>query len=77
VRFVNVSNPAAYGVEWRSGTSRYQLVNLRGTTSLIYGLNYGGEWLTVPVVDPERFGLTEPPKSFSEFRAIAERYVNS
>ena len=79
VRFVNVSNPAAFGVEWTAGDhdNRYQLVNPRGTTGLMFGASYDkGPWLTTPVIDPERFGLTTPPRSFGEFRKIAEQYVS-
>jgi hypothetical protein len=70
----NVSNPAAFGVEWSAGENRYQLVNQRGTSSLLFGSCVGGIWNSTPVVDPERFGEL-PPKTFAQFRAIAETFV--
>jgi hypothetical protein len=75
----NVSNPAAYGAEWdgESGTT-YQLVNPRGTTSLLLGAKNdrtGGRWMTVSVTDPERFGLTSPPAKWATFLAVVRKYV--
>lgn len=78
IKLTNVSNPAAFGVEWigESGTV-HQLVNSRGTTGLMYGrkTQHSDGWVQARVVDPERFGLTSPPRSMAEFRAIAERFV--
>lgn len=78
VKLVNVSNPAVYGVEWAAGDAqnRYQLVNLRGTASLLFGVWDGQTWMTTRVVDPSRFGLTHPCKSFREFEAVAQVYVS-
>lgn len=78
---VNVSNPAAFGVEWKAGEtgSRYQLVNVRGTTGLLFGVKVQGAsgWSTMPVVDPSRFGMDSPPRTFAEFRKVAENYIDA
>lgn len=82
MKYINVSNPAAFGVEWvaESG-SRYQLANARGTTTLMLGSQFGlkwglrDKWAVTPVESPERFGLTGPPKSFSEFMSVVKACV--
>jgi hypothetical protein len=80
-RLHNVSNPAAFGIEWTHGDSgnTFQLVNARGTSGLMFGMRASGrgEWSTMRVVNPERFGMTRPPRTFAEFRAIAERYIGA
>jgi hypothetical protein len=79
IRLQNVSNPAAFGVEWVSGENgnRFQLVNIRGTRSLMFGMSSDGRpWTTTPVVNPERFGMSEPPKRFAEFLKVATSYVS-
>ena len=79
MNYQNVSNPAAFGVEWAAGETgnRYQLVNSRGTTGLMFGAKHEGttEWISTRVVDPERFGLLAPPKTFHDFMLIVRRYV--
>jgi hypothetical protein len=79
-KLVNVSNPAAFGVEWSAGENgnRYQLANPRGTTGLLFGVKHEGsdKWLTTTVADPERFGMTASPTTFAQFRDVASRYVN-
>jgi hypothetical protein len=79
VGLVNVSNLAAFAVEWvsESGT-RYTLVNARGTSGLSFGAKRDDKssWSNRPVVDPSQFGMTKPPKSYKEFLTIAESYVN-
>jgi hypothetical protein len=81
VTFTNHSNPAAFGVEWTSEESgtRFQLVNPRGTTSLLFGMRAEGNdrWTTTRVVEPSRFGMTTPPRTFAHFREIATAYVES
>lgn len=81
IRFQNVSNPAAFGVEWTSEESgtRFQLVNPRDTMSLAFGMRRAGNdrWSTTVVVDPSRFGMTAPPRTFAQFREIATAYVES
>lgn len=81
VKLANVSNPAAFGVEWVAGETgnTYQLVNPRGLDSLHFGVKRAGSdrWVTTRVVDPSRFGMTEAPKTFKAFLAIAEAYVNA
>jgi hypothetical protein len=67
----NVSNLAAFGVEWtdeNSGTS-FQLYNLKSTPSLYLGIRTASnaQWSTTRVVDPERFGLDRAPRNFKEF----------
>jgi len=79
VKLTNVSNPAAFGVEFRlpdSGT-RVQLVNIRGTASLMLGMERpgGNGWANTPVVAPERFGMRDAPRNFREFLKIAEAYT--
>jgi hypothetical protein len=77
VTLINVSNSVAWGVEWRDEAGKpYQLVCVRGGTTLLYGAQTGGLWYTAPVVKPERFGFTSPPTSFAGFVAICERFVN-
>jgi hypothetical protein len=77
IHFVNVSNPAAFGVEWTAETNRFTLVNPRGTTALWFGAYHDGRWWRMDVVDPSRFGLTDPPTSFPEFMAIVRVYVQA
>lgn len=78
-KMVNVSNPAAYGAEWRgeAGT-RYQLVNAVGSGRLTMGVlpaDAGGKWLSTDVAMPERFGFTGPCASAAELMAIARRFA--
>lgn len=79
VRLTNVSNPVAFVVEWIAGESgnRYQLVNPRGSVTLWFGMWREDEnrWATATVVDPSRFGMTQPPTSFRAFLAVANSYV--
>lgn len=79
-KLTNVSNPAAFGVEWVAGENgnTYQLSNPRGTTALMFGTRHAGktEWLNTTVTDPSRFGMTSAPRTFKAFSAIAYEYVN-
>ncbi|XVV02782.1 hypothetical protein ACQPW3_36355 [Actinosynnema sp. CA-248983] len=78
VQFANFSSPAAFAVEWSAGEngSRCQLVNPRGTASLIFGMKVkdSGEWMTTAVVDPTRF-LDAVPRTFADFLKAAHAYV--
>lgn len=78
MKYINASNPAAFAVEWvaESG-NRFQLVNSRGTASLMFGAYKAdeGRWVSTPVVDPARFGLTAPCKTFSAFMNVVRAYV--
>ena len=80
VKLTNVSNPAAFAVEWTAEESRnrYQLINPRDSETLWFGMWRQDEqrWATTPVVAPSRFGMDRPPKSFHAFFAIANTYVN-
>ena len=71
----NVSNPAAFGIEWQDDGTRYQLVNSRGTRSLMLGMQTGRTWRNTTVVNPERFGMHRPPQTMAEFLAIAEAFT--
>lgn len=82
MNYQNVSNPAAFGAEWAAGDNgnRFQLVNSRGTTSLMFGVQRAGregpgEWVSTQVIAPERFGLVSPPRTWAEFLAIVRAYV--
>lgn len=81
VTFTNMSTPASFGAEWtaRNSGTRFQLVNPRGTTTLLFGAKPDGseQWSTTRVVGPERFGMDKPPRSFTAFRRIAAAYVNA
>ena len=79
----NVSNPAAYGVEWRSGEGldavEHQLVNPRGTTALWFesrSRHTYPKWVHTDVVRPERFGLTSPPKTWKAFEAVVLAFLD-
>lgn len=75
----NVTNLAAFGVEWtHEGDSRYQLVNSRGTTTLMFSIKLKGsdQWHTNMVADPSQFGLTSAPGTFKAFKAIAHAFAN-
>jgi hypothetical protein len=80
VMLTNVSNTAAFAVEWIAGESgnRYQLVNPRGSVTLWFGMWRDDEqrWAIDTVVDPSRFGMTQPPTSFPAFLAVANSYIN-
>lgn len=72
----NVSNPAAFGIEWTACNTRYQLCNPRGTSCLMMGIQTGGmSWHTTTVVSPERFGLAGPPANWRMFLAIAKAFI--
>lgn len=79
IQYRNMSTPASFGVEWKAnnGTHSHQLVNIRGTTSLDYGIKAPAtrEWSTTRVVDPERFGLTQPPKDYTEFMTVVRQFA--
>lgn len=81
IKLINVSNPAAFGVEWVAGETgnRYQLCTSRGTATLTFGVRHADSdrWMTQTVMAPERFGMTSAPKTFAAFLAIAEAYVNA
>jgi len=80
VKLTNVSNPAAFAVEWTAEESgnRYQLVNPRDSDTLWFGMWQEDQkrWATTTVVAPSRFGMDRPPKSSRTFFAIANTYVN-
>lgn len=80
IKIMNVSNPAAWAVEWiqpESGTT-FQLYSLRWTSSLYMGMRpAGGTWTNAPVTDPSRFGMTGEVSTWKEFAAIADRFVNA
>ncbi len=46
VSYVNVSNPAAFGVQWIAEGNRYTLVNPRGTAALWFGVKRDGRWVS-------------------------------
>jgi hypothetical protein len=79
VKLTNVSNPAAFGVEWagESGAT-YQLVNPRSTASLWFGARRAGaeNWAQTTVTSPERFGMVTAPSTFRDFLKIAEAFVS-
>lgn len=81
VQLTDVSNLAAFAVEWTAGESgnRYQLVNPRDSMTLWFGMWRDDEkrWATATVVDPSRFGMTQPPTSFRAFLTVANSYVNA
>lgn len=80
IKLTNVSNPVAFAAEWTAGHNgnRFQLLNPRGTTDLNFAVLSEGatEWRATGVVNPSRFGMDRPPRTVTEFLAIAERYVN-
>lgn len=77
--YTNMTTPASFGVEWIMGETgnRYQLINIRGTETLMFGVKRadGDRWHTTTVVDPSRFGLDSPPKSYRAFMEVVRRYV--
>lgn len=77
IKYTLTSTPASYGVEWRHGSgNRYQLVNLKGMMTLIFGAMPDGHdrWITTTVVDPSRF-MDRPPATVKEFLSVVKRYV--
>lgn len=80
VELTNVSNPAAFGVEWANdGGGRCQLTASRGSTVLMLGFRPAGasQWTTTRVESPARFGFdpSHPPRTWAEFLRIAQRFV--
>lgn len=79
IKYVNVSTPAAFGVEWVNGDngSTFQMVNIRGTGGLLFGVRLAdsAKWITTPVIGPERFTDGEPIKTINQFMAVVRRYV--
>lgn len=78
-RYVNVSNPAAFGIEWthpESGNA-FQMVNIRGTDNLIMGFRPAGRtgWITTLVACPERFTDGQPITTYARFLAIVRHYA--
>ncbi len=57
ITYTNVSNPAAFGVQWVARGDRYALVKPRGTAALLVGVKRDGRWSHPEVIDPSRFGL--------------------
>lgn len=78
---INMTTPASFGVEWRAGDhgTRFQLVNPRGTRTLLFGAKPTGtdRWMMTPVVDPSRFGMDDPPRTFAQFGKIVDAYINA
>lgn len=81
VKLTNVSNPAAFAVEWTAEESgnRYQLVNPRDSETLCleFGEKTSSAGQPHQSSPPSRFGMDRPPKSFRAFHAIANTYVNA
>jgi hypothetical protein len=77
VNYRNVSNPAAFGVEWTTQDTRHTLVNPRGTTALWLGMHHDGRWSRLDVLAPSRFGLSTPPRSFATFLTVVRAYVQA
>lgn len=77
ITYRNVSNPAAFAVQWSAQANRYTLVNPRGTVALWFGVWRDGRWSHMDVIDPSRFGLTDPPKSFPAFMTVVRAYVQA
>jgi hypothetical protein len=75
ITYTNVSNPAAFGVQWSTNANQYTLVNPRGITALWFGVHRDGRWITTDVIDPSRFGLTTPPTTYRDFMTIVKSYV--
>jgi hypothetical protein len=78
-RLRDLSTPSAFGVEWSSKQHTYQLVCSRGTSTLMLGIRPAGTdcWTSTPVIAPERFGMSGPPRTSREFLAIAEAFVQA
>lgn len=78
---INVSNPAAFAVQWTAGETgnTYQLLNPGGTAELTFGCKPAGRdrWRHTRVVAPERFGMTKPPKNHKESLSIARAYIHT
>jgi hypothetical protein len=77
-RFVNVSNPAALGIEVTTADSRFQLVMINGRP--FFGMYRGDGWgpndgwsSPIAIVAPERFGKN--PRTYSELLAYAREFV--
>lgn len=77
----NVSNVAAFAVEWTAGDTgnTYQLINERGTRRVQVAARHAGadRWHTTEVTSPERFGMDVAPKTFAQFRAFALAFINA
>lgn len=72
-RYANRSTAGVFRLEWHRIGLRVRISNAHGTTRLALSLRaVGGFWQTILIHQPERFGLTEPPETFEEFRAAAE-----
>lgn len=73
----NVSNSAAYGVEWVIDGARMQLTCARGGEGLTLAIqtHAGSEWLVSEVESPERFGA--PVTGPRELRHVAARLIEA
>lgn len=77
---LNVTSHAGFGVEWMmpdTGGTAMQLVNPRGTHYLLFALlaPYSADWLTMGVINPQRFGLRGPAATFDEFLPVAHAFI--
>lgn len=82
VRLSNVSNVAAFGVEWEQDGTTFQLVNGRGSCHLFMGMRPAkSDWWSdpIPVFRPDRFGfdIYAPPLTYPEFHKVALRFVTA
>lgn len=75
MKYTMIPTPAAIAVEWEDDGSTYQLVGLRGTSTLLFSMRpEGGSWLTpAPVVRPERF-LPGKVRTTKDMKAVADAW---
>lgn len=77
MRYYNVSNAAAFGIEVRDPDGLVQLVNGRGSQRLVLGILPAGKsrWMRTTIDQPERFGFTGPVKTVGELAKITEVFM--
>lgn len=74
---MNISNEFTFGAEWEENNMTVQLVNIKGTvllSSARWPTNSPDTMITGNVEDPERFGMTVPPRDYEEFCLIVAAY---
>jgi hypothetical protein len=69
--------PGRVRVEPTADGNRFTLVNPRGTAALWFGGHRNVRWRQTEVVEPSRFGLTNPPTSFRAFLAIVRAFTQA
>ena len=63
--------------EWIEASGRYRVILEYGTVELRIAIHRADDqWRWMDVVHPRRYGLVDPPTTWDEFMASAQRFVD-